>query len=279
MIIKITSIILLIQMGVFGGYPRNNNPKIGNQEKSKEKQNMHPNPQEISTKFSSRETLVLQILTDIKVGKSTVHGKEAFRSYVLVFIPNSSGGTISCPLNYFQESVSLPEKWFINDVKQKIEISNVDNLKKIIMTKKTNGIEDIIELPNEYSKRLFDYFMLDVSHNESIYNGFDCYAFASSIGNVKYYPLSPGFDYKDAPPSIGDIVVLTNGSNLPESIMHWAIYLGDNQYLSKFGKTGEGTSSLITVMDLEGMKFLYESNLTFTAIPKTNAKAWEGYIP
>lgn len=279
MIIKITYIILLIQMGIIDGYPKNNNPKISNQEKLKEKQNLHPNLQEMSTKFSSRETLVLQILTDIKIGKSTVHGKEAFRSYALVFIPNSSGGTISCPLNYFQESVSLPEKWIINDAKQKVEISNADNFKRIIVTKKTNGIEEIIKLPNEYSKRLFDYFMLDVSHNEYMYKGFDCYAFASSIVNVKYYPLSPDFDYKNAPPSIGEIIVLTNGSNLPESIMHWAIYLGDNQYLSKFGRTGEGTSSLITVMDLEGIKFLYESNLTFTATPKANAKAWEGYIP
>lgn len=269
-----------MQLGIIAGYPINNNPKISKQGKLKENQNMQSNPQEMSTKFSSPETLVLQILTDdIKIGKTTVYGKEAYRSTVFVFIPNGSGSTISCPLNYFQESVSLPEKWILNDSKEKIEISKTDNFKRIIVTKKTNGIEEIIELPNEYSKRLFDYFMLDVSHNEYLYKGFDCYAFASSIVNVKYHPLSPDFDYKVSPPSIGDIVVLSNGNNLPESIKHWAIFLGNNQYLSKFGRTGEGTSSLLTVMDLEGMKFLYESNLTFIATPKANAKVWEGYTP
>lgn len=28
-------------------------------------------------------------------------------------------------------------------------------------------------------------------------------------------------------------------NDLPESVKHWAIFLGDNQYLSKFGRSGK----------------------------------------
>lgn len=81
------------------------------------------------------------------------------------------------------------------------------------------------------------------------------------------------------PPIVGEIVVLANKNSLPDSIKHWAIYLGDNQYLSKFGRSGEGASSLITIMDLEGMIYLYESTLIYIAKPKSEAKPWEGYNP
>lgn len=279
MILKITYIIILIQVGILGCNSKTRSIETNYQEESKEKKRMQPNQQEMSTNFSTPETLVLQILPEIKMGKTTVHGKETYRTSAIVFIPNDSGGTISCPLNYFQESVSLPEKWILNDLGQKIEIINADKFKKVIVTIKIQGKELMIDLPVEYPKRIFDYFMLDIYHFENKYKGFDCYAFASSIVDVKYYPQSPDFNYKERPPSVGEIVVLANKNNLPDSIKHWAIYLGDNQYLSKFGRSGEGASSLITIMDLNGMKYLYESTLTYVATPKTKAKPWDGYKP
>jgi len=255
---------------------------INNIQKSPEmEQSEQTNPESMSTSYSSPAALVLQILPDKKIGKTTVNGKEAYRSYALIFIPNPdiTGSTISCPLNYFQESASLPENWILNDSGQKINISNANKFKSVILTKKVNGQEEIIDLPDEYSERILNYFYLDVPHNEQKFKGYDCYAFVSSISNVKYYPLKPDFEYQDRQPNLGDIVVLASGNNLPESIKHWAIYLGDNQYLSKFGRSGEKASSLITVMDLEGMKELYDCSLIYVAFPKPKAKPWEEYKP
>lgn len=78
---------------------------------------------------------------------------------------------------------------------KKIEIINADKFKKVIVTKKVQGKEVMIDLPAEYPKRIFDYFMLDVFHSENKYIGFDSYTFASSIVDVNYYPQSPDFDY------------------------------------------------------------------------------------
>lgn len=236
-------------------------------------------PLEESTSFSAPETIVLQILTDVRIGKTTVNGKEAYNTCGYVFIPkpDNPGYYISCPLKYFQQSVSLPEKWILDDSGNKIHLNNTDKFTKVIITKKINGKEEIIDLPEEYSGRIMNYFNLDIPHNDQKYKGFDCYAFASLIVNVKYYPLSPDFEYQDKLPKTGDVVVLANGTDLPESIMHWAIFLGDNQYLSKFGRSGEGAESLLTIMDLEGMKMLYNCKLKYVALPKAKAKKWEGY--
>ncbi|MGI8788889.1 MAG: hypothetical protein ACR2HG_14195 [Pyrinomonadaceae bacterium] len=236
-------------------------------------------PKSTSTFFSSPETLVLQILPEIESVKILVNGREAFRIYALVFIPDpyNTGKTISCPMNYFQESVSLPEKWILNDSFKKIELSNADKLKKVIITKKINGNEEKINLPDKYSERILDYFNADVSHNPEKFRGFDCYAFVSLIANVKYFPLSPDFEYKKGNANVGDIVVLANKNNLPNAIMHWALVLGDNLFLSKFGRSGEGTQSLVEVMDLQGMMKLYNCELIYTAIPKFQASSWEGY--
>lgn len=274
-------IIFTLQIFIFGCSSRKNQSENNNLDKPKMEKGSQPRPESMSTIFTTPETVVLQILPDVRIGKTTVNGKEAYRTSAHVFIPNPNnpGSTISCPENYFQQNVSLPEKWILNDSGQKITISNAHRLNKVVVTKKVNGKEEIIDLPDKYPQRLMNYFNLDISHNEKEYKGFDCYAFASLVSNVKYYPLKPDFEYQDKLPSQGDIVVLSNGKNLPESIMHWAIFLGDNQYLSKFGRTGEGASSLLTIMDLEGMKKLYDCNLSFVAIPKQEAKSWEGYKP
>jgi hypothetical protein len=70
---------------------------------------------------------------------------------------------------------------------------------------------------------------------------------------------------------------LSSDENLPRSIKHWVMYLGDDLYLSKFGRSGEGTESHVMVMNLEGMKFLYNCKKNYTAKPKLNAEAWDGF--
>jgi len=124
---------------------------------------------------------------------------------------------------------------------------------------------------------LFEYLCLDVFNNKSTYKGFDCYALVCLLSDVAYYPPAPYFEYLEAVPKVGDVVVLTDGGALPDSIKHWTLFLGDDTYLSKFGVTGYGSDSLLDIMDLDGMKHLYNSNTVYVARPKKNANSWGGF--
>lgn len=236
-------------------------------------------PLNMSTSFSNPDTIVIQFAPNENAGMENINRNKEYRTSAFVFIPDPKklGNTISCPLNYFQESASILDGYILNDVQQRINIKNGSNFDKVIITKKINNNEEKVVLPDGYSKRLLDYFNLDIRHNEDNFVGFDCYAFASSIVNVNYNPKNPDFSYSNINPNIGDIIVLSDGSKLPNSIKHWAIYLGDNQYLSKFGRSGEGTQSLIAVMNLERMMNLYDCTERYVASPNKNAAIWDGY--
>ncbi len=232
-----------------------------------------------STNFSDQETLVLQILPQETSGIIRVNGKEALRTYAEVYIPNSKPGlTISCPLNYFQDSVSLLEKWIIYDSSDTINLDGIDNLNKVIVTIKINDEERIIPIPINYSKRLLDYFKLDILNNPDSYRRFDCYALNCLLANVKINDITPEFEYIKKNLEVGDFIVLVpNDHILPDSIKHWALYLEDNLYLSKFGKSGEGKQSHLAIMDLEGMMTLYKCDISYVAKPQNQAKPWDGF--
>lgn len=231
-----------------------------------------------STNFSTPECLVLQICPQELAGDAEVNGKKYKRTAAFIFLPNSKPGeTLSCPLNYFQESSSIPEKWIKNDAGEKLTLNSIDKLNKVVITKLNNGVEEKINIPDEIPHKLFDYFNFDIENNLNKYQGFDCYALQSLLRNVKFFPQKPSWDYKEANPNIGDVVILSTDEKLPDSIKHWAIYLGDDFYLSKFGKSGEGAQSQITIMNLEGMKLLYDCKFSFSAYPKKDKEAWNGY--
>lgn len=233
-----------------------------------------------STNFSAPDCIVLQICTQEIAGETIVNGKSYRRTAAFIFLPNSKPGTtISCPLNYFQESCSIPEKWIQNDQGVRIPLTNIDKLSKVIITKKSNAVEEKIQISDSITTRLFNYFKLDVDHNPELFKGFDCYAFQSLLGNVIFFPTSPSWDYKDVKPEIGNCIVLATDEKLPESIQHWAVYLGDDLYLSKFGRGGEGAQAQVTVMSLEGMKYLYDCKKMYVAYTKLNAQVWNGYKP
>jgi hypothetical protein len=233
----------------------------------------------MSTSFSNPDTIVIQFNPDENAGIMQINGNGEYRTSANVFIPdpNTPINTIGCSLNYFQDSVSIPEGWILNDNQQRININNGTSFNRVVITKKSNGIEEEIVLPVEYSEKLLDYFNLDIPHNENDFVGFDCSAFVSSIANVNYNPENPEFSYHNNNPDIGEIVVLSDGGELPNSIKHWAIYLGNNQYLSKFGRTGEGAQSHISVMNLERMMNLYNCTESYVATPIENANPWVGY--
>ncbi len=232
-----------------------------------------------NTIYSDPETIVLQIIPESRITKTTVNKKIAYNTTAYVFFPNPncSKGYIYCSFNQFQKKVSLTEKWFMDDLGRKNNIYNADNFHKVVITRKINGVEEKICLPEYYPQRILEYFKLDIVHNDQKYFWFDCYAFISLITNVNYYPLKPDFEYLKRPPNVGEIVVLANGYSFPESIKHWAVFLGEDQYLTMFGQTGNGAESLLLCMDLNGMMHLCDCNLTFVAVPKNDARQWEGY--
>jgi len=179
--------------------------------------------QSFSTSYSDRHTLVLQILPGLKGAEMQVNGKSAFRTLAMIFLPTVyPNQTLSCPINYFQENASLSGKWIVDDSLKKMELTGIENLSRVIVTKKINGKEELLNLPLAYAPRLFEYFMLDITHNLGEFRSFDCYAFTSLIANVKYFPRSPAFEYLQNNPKPGDIVVLASAALIPDSIKHWA---------------------------------------------------------
>ncbi len=245
---------------------------MGNRSFQKTNQN---NP---STVYSSPETLVLQILPKLEGYSMQIHGKLAQRTLAIIFFPDSKHGqSIKCPLTYFQESCSLPEKWILNDDSQKIHLNDIDKLQRVIITKKIEERENILPISNNYAARLLDYFRLDICHNTDSFIGFDCLDFVSLLADVKHCPENPEFEYFEQEPSMGDIIVLANNRKLPNSIKHWALYLGEDLYLSKFGRSGEGSQSFVDIMDLKGMMYLYDCEFLYLARPKVHAKPWNSF--
>jgi len=224
----------------------------------------------------SPSSAVIQVLPHLKCGQIQVDDRKAQKIAAYVILPNSGTSTISCPINYFQENASLPSQWIRNDEGVIQQLSFLYNIKRFLLTISTASTEILCSIPKSFESRLCEYFMLDISHNKSQYKGFDCYAFVSFLANVIKFPTSPPFDYSQNTPKAGDIVAISDGSNLPDSIKHWALYLGNDMYLSKFGKTGMDSQSLVEVMNLQEMKNLYSCTQSYIASKHINSLPWSG---
>lgn len=232
----------------------------------------------IQSSYCNPKQLVLQIIPELPSDMVNIDNLQFPAVAAFIHIPEAPPHYISSPLRYFQKNASLSERWILDDKQnKKMELEFIDDVHEVIITKLINGAESIIKIPFVYNKRLLSYFNLDICHNLSLYKGFCCYAFISLIADVKYFPENPEFEYEKKEPVIGDVIVLAENDSLPNSIKHWALFLGDGYYLSKFGKSGYGTQSLLNIMSIDGMKTLYRSNCVFVAKPKTGAKKWDGY--
>ncbi len=228
--------------------------------------------------YCSSSTGVIQVLPQLQCGQTEVNGVTAQKIAAYVILPNTGGTTISCPINYFQESTSLPYKWIIDDEGRKHNLQYIDNVSRFQLTIMENGKEFLSNIPNSYETRLFDYFMLDISHNSSKYIGFDCYAFVSFLADATYCPESPPFEFSAVNPSTGDIVAISDSNQMPDAIKHWALCIGDDQYISKFGKTGKGAQSLVELMSMGEMKRLYSCSHNFVATLLDNSAPWDGLL-
>jgi hypothetical protein len=233
---------------------------------------------QFSTKFISKETIVIQFFPGVLIGRIDVANKVAKTNLAQVFIPkpNSNNDYYSKSLDDYLNDVFLSDGYLLDDNGQQKRVE-VGDLNKVIITKKIDNNEIIIDLPDQVEKKLLEYLILDVSHKGIEYQGFDCYAFVSYVYNIEYNTINPGFNFSLFPPQIGDVVVLCTSEFLPNDIRHWAIFLGDDIYLSKFGKSGYGAKAPIAIMDLFGMCYLYEANKVFVAKPEKKARKWRGF--
>ena len=224
----------------------------------------------------SLSTAVIQVLPDIQCGQIEIEGRRAQKVAAYVILPNSNNTTISCPINYFQEYASLSGQWIVNDEGNQLHLDFLGSVSHFLLTISTANVETVCKIPSSYERRLCEYFMLDIPHNEQLYTGFDCYAFVSFLVNAVYCPKSPPFDYSQTVPTVGDIIAISDGTALPNSIKHWALCIGDDKYLSKFGRTGMGAQSIVEVINLNEMKKLYSCTQCFVASAHTNAAQWNG---
>ncbi len=256
----------------------------------------------ISTSFSDPETIVIQVSPDILIEEETVNGNKAYGPRAIVFVPfkESPDGFLFFTLKEFQIRLKvLYNSWVIG--KENIpgwvirkEIMPVFNLEspnifsKVRVTSKVKEKEVIIDLPFNYNLRLLNFFKQDIEHNKVKFHRYDCQSFTRQLVNVESAWSCDDFDLqKNKEPAVGEVVVLTTGElNFPcdenpkGTVRHWAIYVGDNLYLSKFGATTENKgTNLVGFMDLEGMKKLFNCRLHYVAYPgsESNPWMWNGY--
>ncbi|WP_351015078.1 hypothetical protein [Shewanella sp. AC91-MNA-CIBAN-0169] len=224
------------------------------------------------TNFSSSKNLVMQIHVNSFVdGVMTVYGRTVNRLEVHIFIP-SQGKSIICPLNYFQDSCSLAQAWILNDDNQKVPLEGISEVEKVIITKCISSLESEVIIPEIISSRLLAYFKDNLTLNE----GFDCHAFACFLVDISCVPEAPNFNFNEDKPKIGDVVCLSTDDKLPSSIKHWAICLGDDTYISKFGKNSENKTTHVDIMGMANMHSLYRTCNVIVAEPLAGAEKWNG---
>lgn len=230
-------------------------------------------PTAASTKYLDSKTIVIQIDPNL-ISKSINVGLNSSKiTDALVFIPGLNS-TINCPLWYFQQNVSLHQKWIVGDDKKKVPLTNIDKLDKVIITYKKNGNEILLKLPDIIEFNLLRYFKLEVCHNLNNYKEFECSSLICLLANVENNTVYPNFTFNNKNPKAGDFVVLSENTLLPVTqqslihIKHWALYLGNNQYLSKFGKSTKSLDGLVSIMTLKRMMHLYKCKFSYVAIQK-----------
>ncbi len=222
-----------------------------------------------TTEFATPTNLVLQVTPGTLAGKVQVHGREWKRTKAMVFLPKKEKGFFSCPLNYFQDSCSIPFKWIENDRKERVPLDGINGVARVIVSVKKDKSEERVQLSEHVEKAMFDYFAFNVKRRLD----FDCHALICLLANLKLNYLDPPWAFSEDDSQSGEFVMLAANRNLPHSIQHFALCLGKNMYLSKFGKTGQ-----VTLMNLEGMKFLYNCKISFLARPKPGAEPWDGFF-
>ena len=146
--------------------------------------------------FCTRARAVIQVFSGTVAGQIAIADRYADKIAAWMILPGD-GGTIACPLNYFQEHASLRQGFIIGDDRQRIALRHVGGLDRITVTILENGREFECGLPHHQQTALLNYFKMDIGRNEAGYVGFDCYAFVSFLTNSAFRPENPPFEYHE----------------------------------------------------------------------------------
>ena len=144
-------------------------------------------------------------------------------------------------------------------------LDNLDNTKNILM--EVDG--KLVDFPQNMTKKLEYYF----KEQNNIQESFDCGSFAHLLNSIDYdWPhfKSEKFNIEQMDNEMlnklqtGDTVFISKFNN-PENygITHFAIYLSDGLYISKFGNSGK-----LIVTNMENMKKGFGGKYMFKSTPR-----------
>jgi hypothetical protein len=226
--------------------------------------------------FCTPTRAVIQLVPGNPAGQINYAGRSCRRIEAWMILPGERG-TIASPLNYFQRRASLPEGWIAAEDGEPIPLWNVAGLEAVAVTVVEEGGERECGLPEFETAALLRYFMMDIPRHEPSYVGFDCYAFVSCLSNALYRPEDPPFAFEDGVPQAGDRIVVASGAHLPGAIRHWALCVGPDIFISKFGKTGDGAQALLEATDMQAMLSLYDGDRALIARKRAEAPPWDDW--
>ena len=225
-----------------------------------------------TSSFCNSASAVIQIHPAVCVGQIVVDDRRAAKIASYMILPKESG-TIACPLNYFQEHASFREGWINDDSGHRTALNHVGGLTGVTVTVLRDGRESDCGLSDDLKRRLLGYFQMDMVHDDR-HRSFDCYAFVSFLTNSAFTPKAPPFEYEDRRPSVGEIVALTKDAELPDSIRHWALCVGEDLFVSKFGKSGDGAQALVEITNEQAMLALYDCGHALVANRTRGGAPW-----
>jgi len=217
---------------------------------------------------------VIQIVPGIPAGRIKYAGRSCRRLTSSMILPGAAG-TIACPLPYFQRRASMSQGWIATDDGRRLHLGHVAGLDSVAVTIVENGLESESRLPVRQADALLAYFRMDVPRHEASYDGFDCYAFVSLLTDSVLKPEDPPFDFEEGALKAGDVVVVARGPELPHGIRHWALCVGEDVFISKFGRTGDGAQALVEATDGQAMLSLYDCDRMLIARRKADALPWD----
>lgn len=164
--------------------------------------------------------------------------------------------------------VNISSSHPFNDIIYTYSLEKDNNLSMSFCIQK-NGSEYVLPIAEEIRNKIFSYFNIYTFDATDKHNckGF-CYFIYQKEDSLeapvkKIWNRKP-FNKKTILP--GEIIAFYQKKY--DSYSHWALYLGEGIYLSKYGNTG------IKVDSLERLKKFYEADTIFQMRSKTKKSCW-----
>lgn len=143
--------------------------------------------------------------------------------------------------------------------------NQVKNLKFITYSSSNNNDDNgecnTLSFPEEMARKLIKFFKI-----RKLPENFDCGMFARYLigESCRYYQYDPwitdhfnkGIKIEESQLSSGDIIFIEDGDG---AIQHWAIYIGEGLYISKFGRVGK--VGIATLAEMRKLYYKCDDNL------------------